>query len=429
MEEVEYIADHDFALPGSYEAGPHESGRKHSASKLRRAAECLEPMLPQHVKIESVVCKNERETWTYRCQCTFQIVSADGTGGLEYAMRTQGKAIPIGAPYFPIATRRIQAAMSILMEEILVNSSDFPDIARGLTSLTFSSAWHDTPESDCIVTLMYGEPIDETKWKSQAMLVCQWMKLRQLYGSARKALIAAMPDVKCRSTLRDTIYIHKSSSWVVSLQESLDDSTTSNPTIKVHYEKPNSAFFHPNAFAMKDALHWILDRLSYIDQDASSMGCLLEMYCGCGAHTVALGKSGLLQQIMAIELDHRLIEACERNVRLNGLESIVQVVHSDAGTWAKRSYKWAGSGYDILLVDPPRAGLDEDVCSMAKKGEFIHLLYISCGHKALIRDLERLSDCFEVVHCRQLDLFPRTNSIETLVHLRRQQTCDLSGLA
>ena len=429
LEKLEYMTDHGFVLPGSYEAGPEDSGTQHSERKLRYAADGLKSILPRHVEIESIGCRDESETWAYRCQCTFQIVSDDVTGGFEYAMRTQGKAIPIGAPYFPIANRRIQATMKILLEDILLNASDYPNIVRGLTSVTFSSAWHDTPESDCIVTLMYGEPIDETRWKLQATMVCQWMKLRQLYGSAKKTLIPAFPDVDCRSTLRDSIYIHhKSLSWVVSLQEPLDYSTTSNTTIKVQYEKPNTAFFHPNAFAMTDALHWILDRLSYINQDASSMGCLLEMYCGCGAHTVAIGKSGLVQQIMAIERDHRLIEACERNVRLNGLESIVQVVQSDAGKWAKRSYKWAGSNYGILLVDPPRSGLDEDVCNMAKNGAFTHFMYISCGHKALLRDLERLSDCFEIVHCQQLDLFPRTNSIETLVHLRRQQPCEILGL-
>jgi tRNA/tmRNA/rRNA uracil-C5-methylase (TrmA/RlmC/RlmD family) len=419
MDDEIMMTDHGFALPGSYEAGPNDSGTEHSERKLQLAAEDLKTNLPKHVTIESVACKAEAETWAYRCRCTFQIVN-DCNGDFHYAMRTQGKAIPIGAPYFPIATRRIQESMTTLIEDILT-SSDFSDLVRGLTSLTFSSAWHDTPEADCTVTLMYGEPVDETKWKAQAMAACQQMRLRQLYGSAKKCLLAAMPDDESRSTLRDSVYIHQSSSWIVSLTPL--DNTIKDANIEVQYEKPNTAFFHPNSFAMKDALHWILDRLSYIIGHGGSSSCsMLELYCGCGAHTVALGKSGMLKDITAIELDHRLIEACKRNVRLNGLEDIVTVVQSDAGAWAKRSCKSTSSNYyDILLVDPPRAGLDQDVCSMAKQGGFVHFLYISCGHRALLRDLERLSDCFDVIHCRQLDLFPRTDSIETLVHLRRRQ--------
>jgi len=425
----------DVILPGSYEAGPKDSGIEHSERKLYFAAEELKIKLPhqQHLTIESWPCQKEDETWAYRCQCTFQILMDDDetNGKSVYAMRTEGKAIPIGRSYFPIATRRIQTAMKNLMEDILDHSSEYPHIVTGLTSVTFSSSWHDIPDADCIVTLMYGQPVlEESMWKIEAMKVCLHMKLRQLYGRAKKSLFVAISDDERRlSTLRDTLYIHRqgeSLHWEVNLTSPEDTAA-----IQIHYEKPNTAFFHPNSFAMKDALAWILNRLSYItrrtDRESPVRTSLLEMYCGCGAHTVALGKSGLLEEIVAIELDHRLIEACEYNVRLNGLDDLVQVIQGDAGKWAKRSYKWMDTKFDILLVDPPRAGLDEDVCKMAKNGTFDHFLYISCGHDALLRDLDRLSDCFDVVHCRQLDLFPRTNSIESLIHLQRRRQCEESN--
>jgi tRNA/tmRNA/rRNA uracil-C5-methylase (TrmA/RlmC/RlmD family) len=144
------------------------------------------------------------------------------------------------------------------------------------------------------------------------------------------------------------------------------------------------------------------------------------MYCGCGAHTVALGRTGLLETIEAVELDQRLVDACLVNVKQNELQDVVRVTQRDAGEWAKRfQKKQQTETYDILLVDPPRMGLDEQVCHMTCQGDFEHFLYISCGHKALLRDLERLSSDFEVVNCVQMDLFPRTDSIETLVHLTR----------
>jgi tRNA/tmRNA/rRNA uracil-C5-methylase (TrmA/RlmC/RlmD family) len=160
------------------------------------------------------------------------------------------------------------------------------------------------------------------------------------------------------------------------------------------------------------------------------------MYCGCGAHTVALAKTGLLKQVLAVELDPRLVLACKRNIQLNELESLASVQQGDAGQWAGKEFRRrrrqqnenidtpqsSGHMYDILLVDPPRAGLDDQVCQMALKadtGNFQDFLYISCGHEALLRDLERLSPAYKVIECAQMDLFPRTNSIETLVHLQR----------
>merc|ERR1711933_92538 len=62
---------------------------------------------------------------------------------------------------------------------------------------------------------------------------------------------------------------------------------------------------------------------------------VLEMYCGCGAHTVALGRSGMVSRILAVELDPRLVRACEANVTRNSLQDSVEVRRGDAGRWAR----------------------------------------------------------------------------------------------
>ncbi len=76
--------------------------------------------------------------------------------------------------------------------------------------------------------------------------------------------------------------------------------------------------------------------------------------------------------------------------------------------------------YSVLLVDPPRAGLDIQVCELAKQGSFQHIIYISCGREALKKDLVELSSLFEVKDCTLIDLFPCTDSVESLVHLKRK---------
>jgi tRNA/tmRNA/rRNA uracil-C5-methylase (TrmA/RlmC/RlmD family) len=112
------------------------------------------------------------------------------------------------------------------------------------------------------------------------------------------------------------------------------------------------------------------------------------------------------------------------------------VVKGDAAEWARKS-RHAGRrqqyvstnnnsalhamDYQVLLVDPPRMGLDNVVCEMANKGTFEHIFYISCGRKALQRDLIILGEHFDVMDCTLLDLFPRTDSVESLVHLERRQ--------
>jgi 23S rRNA (uracil1939-C5)-methyltransferase len=381
-------------------------------------------------------------------------------------MRHLGRPIDLGTNRFPIATKRIQDAMEKFMEQILNNpssASEWSGISKHLTSCTFSSAWKDAPNADCILTLHYDHPLDESCWKRQAQRVCEILELRQLNGRSKGVVLFARAEgsftgeegVEMEATIRDTVFltqrncqgVEEKINWSVSLD---NQAVVSAMTYSVMYEKPETAFYHPNASAMLKALAWMLDRLTDIVQrhrattGKTHAACsLLEMYCGCGAHTVALGRTGLLSKILAVELDPRLVLACERNVTLNRLESLVEVRRSDAGQWAKeesrRRRRKKGNGaenngecrdaeeqiYDILLVDPPRQGLDERVCQMALQSDgsmhFMDFLYISCGHQALLRDLERLAPVYEVVHCAQMDLFPRTDSIETMVHLRRRK--------
>ena len=428
-------------LPG-YEAQPGESGVDHSRRKLAAAKGNLEQVVLEEsssssstsskVSIVSLPCTDEEDTWAYRCRCTFQIVIQDTDGALCYAMRHQQKPIRVDNS-FPIATRRIQAAMKSLMEDVLNcndenKRSSFEEFKRNLASITFSSAWRDEDDlsSDCIVTVNYDQPIDPVAWNESATIVCKQLKLRQLNGRSKKVLVSVKED-DC-SSIRDTVWLRRNAEgkdWSVSLSKmkighSIKSTDTSNPVIPIHYNKPETAFYHPNSNAMCQALEWMLERLTMIASGSAQPSRLLEMYCGCGAHTCALGKTGLLDHATAIEIDQRLVDACQVNIKLNNLDKLVRVEQGDAGVWATKMYKKQVDPYDILLVDPPRAGLDQTVCNMACEGSFQHFLYISCGHKALLRDLERLSSAFKVVSIVQTDLFPRTDSIETLVHLQKK---------
>ena len=496
----------EVVLPG-YDAGIDQTGVQHSRSKLIESATRLFATLgsiqssqlhtsshlygignasdashPSSIIgdltkdcIQTFHSSEESETWTYRCRCNFQIVRVDSNDVIayRYAMRSMGKPILLGSKNtFPIATKRIQTAMAEFMEHLNINSDgDVVGQSGHLTSCTFSSAWRDIPDADCVLTLHYDQPLDAASWIRQSNSLCQKLRLRQLNGRSKGTLLSVQGgeianDINERDTgteaiIRDSIYLFRTSAcenhsaatkdeWKVGLDTSLPSDTTSTVVIPVHYDKPETAFYHPNANAMTKALSWMLNRLASISSSSSRKKLnLLEMYCGCGAHTVALGQSGLVSNIIAVELDPRLVRACKTNIAKNSLEDLVEVRKGDAGRWAKEESRKRRSRkaralaendatmsnqenyYDVLLVDPPRQGLDEEVCKMAmmsidgeiRGGEscFRNLLYVSCGHKALLRDLERLSPVYEVVNCAQMDLFPRTDSIETLVHLQRRQ--------
>jgi len=458
-------------LPG-YEAQLAESGVKHSVAKLSAAASALQDQLAcstldQSVDICQAPCSREEETLSYRCRVTFQLLcSGRSDGAWEYAMRTNREAVSIGCSHFPIATLRIQEAQTKLLQ-LFNGDGNANELTTLLSarpaSISFASSWAD--DKDLTVTINYTDrlpeqsSVGESKWLSEADGVRRQCRLTSLTGRSRKRKLVSHDDKGIDDgtiMIRDAITIccNKADRSVIDIIVG-DRQPAHEGDIAVQYAKPEDAFQHPNGNAMKMALKWTLNRIALISNESDDGIGLLEMYCGCGAHTVPIAKvCSQISYLACVEIDERLIMACQKNLQLNQIDAefrrsseeieaktrsgglVVQLFRGDAGEWAKKSRHqvhskkkaeegckttttWYGRDYSVLLVDPPRAGLSADVCRMAIEGSFQHLIYISCGKEALVRDIAMLDGVFEIADCTLIDLFPRTDAVESLVHLRR----------
>lgn len=360
------------------------------------------------------------------------------------------------------------------------NGYMFQSIRNNLTSVTFVSSWGDGAQNalsgDCHVTLHYGPPgvfeaplsddtisagdrRSESIWKEEAQKICNDCNLSSLTARSKGIKIVvsnSMPNQDSSAgAIHDDLWITTQQNdeipevldvTLVPPRQSLGESSLLS-SIKIEYQKSTEAFQHPNAGVMLTSLRWILYKLSQIARQSAADAALrrprlLEMYCGCGAHTIPCAKSGMLSDIVAVELDERLVSVCKSNCSRNSclkgeMKSTgtqVSVFKGDAATWAKKILKTYEkhsdttqscssdniTDFDILLVDPPREGLDKTVCDLALKGRFQHVIYVSCGRRALLRDLEILcTGGFDVVDLAVIDLFPGTDAVESLVHLKR----------
>ncbi len=75
---------------------------------------------------------------------------------------------------------------------------------------------------------------------------------------------------------------------------------------------------------------------------------------------------------------------------------------------------------DLVLLNPPRAGVERAVVEALKAEPPERLIYVSCDPATLARDLERLSSVYRLVDCRGFDMFPQTAHVETVVTLQRR---------
>ena len=465
-------------LPG-YEAQLHDDGVHHSKCKVEQSADELSSscMLDREI-IFTLPCKDENETLTYRCNCTFQIVRDEKNGLLCYAMRQNKQACVIGADYFPIANTRIQNVMRLVLQSFNHREGyikqdckeskkiPFDLLQANISSVSFASSWNQN--LDCIVTFNYDKPIVDNDFgyerellMEQATTLSSKCNITALILRSRKVkIIAGWNNQSKLPCIRDKICLsipqRLDSSINVTLDEPNESFSMNEYHSVVYYEKPQDAFQHPNQNAMIHALKWMLTKLRAIAyeyrqqckiiSDMPSFN-ILEMYNGCGAHTLPIAKSSLFDAIVTVELDNRLVEACKVNAELNNFivhndekcinenlpteekerKTQIHIFQGDAGEFSKKILKHQNQNknslfnkeYNVLLLDPPRAGLDSKVCHLAKSGTFEHIIYISCGREALKGDLVKLNDTFKVIDCTIIDLFPRTDSVESLVHLKR----------
>ena len=74
---------------------------------------------------------------------------------------------------------------------------------------------------------------------------------------------------------------------------------------------------------------------------------------------------------------------------------------------------------DVVVVDPPRAGIDAKVAQQLAEAAPLRLVYVSCNPATLARDVARLVPAFRLKAARPVDLFPQTPHVETVALLER----------
>jgi len=75
---------------------------------------------------------------------------------------------------------------------------------------------------------------------------------------------------------------------------------------------------------------------------------------------------------------------------------------------------------DVIITDPPRAGMHEDVIKIIMEAASERIVYISCNPSTQSRDIQLLSDTYYVAGIQPVDMFPHTHHVENVVLLKRR---------
>lgn len=140
---------------------------------------------------------------------------------------------------------------------------------------------------------------------------------------------------------------------------------------------------------------------------------LLDLYCGTGTIGIYLSKD--CEYVLGIEVNEQAIFDARRNQVKNGCHNI-EFVCGDVSSVVSNIRKH----FDVVIVDPPRSGLDHQTISFLRKGNFKRVIYVSCDPVTLARDLNFLSEVYSIEELTPVDMFPNTYHVECVCLLNRR---------
>ena len=142
---------------------------------------------------------------------------------------------------------------------------------------------------------------------------------------------------------------------------------------------------------------------------------IIEGYCGIG--TISLAMHDKAEKIISIEIIEKAIKDAKDNAKKNKVEN-VEFRCGDAAKEIRKIVEKEKA--DVIVVDPPRTGLDDELLKTLLKSKAKQIIYISCNPSTLGKDLYILKKEYEIHLVRGYDMFPNTPLVETLVELVRR---------
>lgn len=148
---------------------------------------------------------------------------------------------------------------------------------------------------------------------------------------------------------------------------------------------------------------------------------VLDLYSGTG--TIPIFLAGRAGTVTGLEIEPSAIQDAERNCAANGIRHCRFVLGD-----IRESLSLLKFMPDVLIIDPPRAGMHKDVMAGVMDLAVKRVIYVSCNPATLARDLSILGEAYDVLEIQPVDMFPQTYHVEAVAKLVRRARTSTSSL-
>lgn len=335
---------------------------------------------------------------------------------------------------FPVASKLINELMTILRQHVM--STEI------LKKKLFQVNFHTTLSGNAMVTMVYHRKLDD-EWKKAAEELRIKLATAEHCRGASPSVAATFVD---KETTMLKPYVHvigRSRKQRICLDEAEVEETlvvgaSEDQKKEYTYVQVEGAFSQPNGRVCQHMLSWaqsvtapptttplVVDKYNNGGNDDEQKHDLLELYCGNGNFTIALAEN--FRKVVATEISKTSVAAAHKNITLNSVDNIfVARMSSEEFTEAWKTGKqmnrlknldFSNLQLKTLLVDPPRAGLDDQTLQLLTR--FDNVVYISCNPDTLHANLAAVKDVFEIKRFAVFDQFPYTHHIEVGAYLQK----------
>jgi 23S rRNA (uracil1939-C5)-methyltransferase len=160
------------------------------------------------------------------------------------------------------------------------------------------------------------------------------------------------------------------------------------------------------------------ERLYQITKDFADLKgneIVYDLYCGTGS--IGIFLSDKARKIVGVEVVEEAVEDAHENTILNGINNAAFFA-GDVATVCNDVFFEQHGRPDVIITDPPRAGMHEKLVNQILMMEAPVVVYVSCNPATQARDLKLLSEKYKVTAIQPVDMFPHTHHIENVVQLR-----------
>jgi 23S rRNA (uracil-5-)-methyltransferase RumA len=179
----------------------------------------------------------------------------------------------------------------------------------------------------------------------------------------------------------------------------------------IKYDLKPKAFYQLNP---EQAIKLYKEVKSHLDFEKERV--IVDAYSGSGA--IAIYLAPYVDKVLGIDINKESIYSARHNKKLNNQNNIdfeIGEVKNILPAFYRKGFK-----PDVLIIDPPRSGIDQDTLNVFMKNPINKIIYISCNPSTLAKNLKVLKTKYNVKSITPLDMFPQTSQIESITILEKK---------